>query len=84
MPQPASGASVQDFPVGNVNAAASSHDTSTGQSPFHLPELVQKWAKSLGIQTACSNTDAGPVVSFESLLVGSTPTEIPLAHVLQC
>ena len=46
-----------------------------------LPELVQKWAKTLGIRTACSNTDAGPAVAFVSLLVRYIPTEIPSAHV---
>ena len=48
-----------------------------------LPELVQKWAKTLGIRTVCSNTDAGPAVAFVSLLVRYIPTEIPSAHVLQ-
>ena len=34
-----------------------------------LKELVQKWAKSLGVRTTCSNTDAGPAVPVVSLLL---------------
>ena len=40
-----------------------------------LKELVQKWAKSLGIRTACSNTNAGPAVPFVALLLRYISTE---------
>ena len=46
-----------------------------------LKELVQKWAKTLGIRTACSNTDAGPAVPVVSLLLRYITTEIPSIHV---
>ena len=49
-----------------------------------LEELVQKWAKSLGVRTACSNTDAGPTVPVVSLLLHYISTEFRRYTCVQC